>query len=238
MKRILTFIIIAHLGFGSCFAQYFTIGAGINYGGPLPTEVVDSTSGKPLPGLTAGASYWVKINERFSFAPGLYFSYRGLDYSQSFTRDTLFTVDINGNSGEVPSFYTAYVEGSMRLYYLDIPLLVSVRIKKFQMMVGPYFSLLVGGRDSGNVRVVIGSGGFFDDYTDVFNNYAVIRDLEHGIMLGSVIPIYKKLGLEFRASRSFITLYNLDKMGDHGQGSMKSYNTYIYFGLNYKLSGD
>ncbi len=191
-----------------------------------------------MPGLTAGASYRVRISERLSVAPGLYLSHRGLDYSQSFTRDTLFTVHINGNSGEVPSFYTAYVEGSMRLYYLEIPLLLSVRIKKFQMLAGPYFSFLLGGRDSGNVRVVIGSGGFFDDYTDVYNNYSVIRNLEHGIMLGSVLPLYKNLGLEFRASRSFITLYNLDKISDHGQGSMKSYNTYIYLGLNYQLGGD
>jgi hypothetical protein len=236
--KLLSFLIFLLCGLGSGFAQNIGIGGGINYGGPIPTETIDSTSGKPLIGFTAGISYSIPLSERFSFQPQLYYSYRGMDYSQSYTRDTLFTVIINGNSGEVPSFYTAYIDGSMRLHYIDIPLLVTYRILKFQLMFGPYISVLLGGRDSGDVRVVIGSGGFFDDYTEAYSNYAVIRKLEQGFMVGSTAPIYKNLSIEIKASRSFTTLYNLDKIVDRGQGSVKMYNTYVQLGLVYTLTRD
>ena len=238
MIKLLPLIIILLCEMGSGFAQTIGIGAGVNYGGAIPTEALDSTSGKPLIGFTAGVSYSIPLSERFSFLPQLNYSYRGLDYSQSFTRDTLFTVVINGNSGEVPSFYTAYIDGSMRLHYIDIPLLITYRILKLELMFGPYISVLLGGRDSGNVRVVIGSGGFFDDYTEGYSNYGVIRKLEQGIMAGSKAPIYKNLSIEIKASRSFTTLYNLDKIVDKGQGTVKMYNTYVQLGLIYTLKSD
>lgn len=237
-KKLLLLVIVLLCELGNGFTQNFSIGVGLNYGGALPTEVIDSTSGKPIVGLIMGGSYSIPLSERFSFLPGLYYSFRGLEYSQSFTRDTLFTVDINGTTGQVPSFYTAYIEGAMRLHYIDIPLLITYRILKFQMMFGPYFSVLLAGKDAGNVRVVIGSGGFFDDYTDVFSNFSALRKVEQGLMIGSNIPIYKNFSFEFRVSRSFFTLYHPDKLPDNGQGSVKMYNTFMHMGLVYKLISD
>lgn len=207
----------------------------MNYGGPLPTEVVDSTSGKPIAGLMAGVSYSIPLNPRFSFSPALYYSFRGIKYSQSFTRDTLFTVVINDISGQVPSFYTAYVNGAMRLHYIDIPLLVTYRLWKYQMIFGPYFSVLMAGKDGGKVRVVIGRGGFFDDYTDNFNNFNAIRKIEQGIMIGSNMPVYKNIAFEIRASRSFFTLYRPDKIPDRGQGNIKMFNTFVHIGVLYRI---
>lgn len=238
MKKLILLFIVFLFNLGNSFAQDINIGAGISYGGPIPTEVVDSTSGKPLVGAIAGLSFSFRINERFSFMPGLYYSFHGLDYSQSFTRDTLITVVFNGISGEVPSFYTAYVNGKMRLHYIDIPLLIGYRIWKFQLMFGPYISVLLAGKDAGNVRVVIGSGGVLDDYNEEINNYPAIRKMEQGLMLGSNVPIYKKLSIEMTVSRSFFTLYNLDKLEDNGQGTVKMYNTYFQMGLVYKLKSD
>jgi len=238
LKKLILLFIVFLFNLGNSFAQDINIGAGISYGGPIPTEVVDSTSGKPLLGAIAGLSFSFRINERFSFMPGLYYSFHGLDYSQSFTRDTLITVVFNGISGEVPSFYTAYVNGKMRLHYIDIPLLIGYRIWKFQLMFGPYISVLLAGKDAGNVRVVIGSGGVLDDYNEEINNYPAIRKMEQGLMLGSNVPIYKKLSIEMTVSRSFFTLYNLDKLEDNGQGTVKMYNTYFQMGLVYKLKSD
>jgi hypothetical protein len=238
LKKLILLLIVFLFNLGNGFAQDINICAGINYGGPIPTEVVDSTSGKPLVGAIAGLSFSFRINERFSFMPGLYYSFHGLDYSQSFTRDTLITVVFNGISGEVPSFYTAYAKGKMRLHYIDIPLLIGYRIWKFQLMFGPYISVLLAGKDAGNVRVVIGSGGVLDDYNEEFNNYPAIRKMEQGLMLGSNVPIYNNLSIEMNVSRSFFTLYNLDKLEDNGQGIVKMYNTYFQLGLVYKLKTD
>ena len=178
------------------------------------------------------------INKRLTFTPGLYYTFRGLDYSQSFTRDTLYTVEINGITGQVPSFYTAYVDGKMRLHYIDIPLLFGYRVWKFQIMFGPYVSVLMAGRDAGDVRVVIGSGGFYDDYHEDFSNYHALRNIEQGFILGSITPLYKNLSLEMKLSRSLFTLYNLNKLEDMGQGLVKMYNTYMQLGLLYTFNNN
>lgn len=219
----------------NAFTQKLSIGAGINYGGPLPTEKVESASGKIIPGLTAGLSFSIPLSTHFSFSPALYYSFHGLDYSQSITKDTLITIDINNISGQVPSFYTAYVNGAMRLHYIDIPLLITYRIKKLQFMFGPYFSVLISGKDAGRVRVVIGKGGFFDDYIEDFNNFKAIRRVESGIMLGSDMVVYKKLSIEMKVSRSFFSLYRPGALPDRGQGGGKMFNTYFSMGMAYKI---
>ncbi len=235
MIRSLILIFFLLCTVGNTFAQEINLGAGISFGGPIPTEIPDSTSGQPLIGTVFNASFSFPINERLSFIPGVYYTFRGMDYSQSFTRDTMYTVVINGNSGEVPSFYTAYVNGKMRLHYIDIPLLMAYRVWNFQIMFGPYISVLLAGRDAGVVRVVIGSGGFLEDYHEDFSNYHALRKMEQGLMLGSLTPLFKNLSLEMRVLRSFFTLYNLDKLTDNGQGLIKMYNTYFQLGLVYTI---
>lgn len=238
LKKLLILIIFIGGALQVSISQNFNIGVGLSYGGPLPTQVKDSTSGKVLPGLTAGMSYSIALNERFSFYPSLYYSFHGIEYQQSYTTDTLITVVFDETTAEVPSFYTAYVDGAMRLHYLDINFLFLYRIRKFQLIFGPYFSVLFAGRDKGNVRVVIGHGGFFDDVYETFNNYKAIRKLEPGIMIGSRMPVYKKIHLETRLSRSFLTLYNPGKLPDRGQGSVKMFNTFLYIALVYKFKWD
>lgn len=218
------------------FSQKISIGAGINYGGPLPTEKVDSASGKIIPGLTAGMSVSIPLSTHLSFSPALYYSYHGLDYSQNITKDTLVTINLNNINGQVPSFYTAYVNGAMRLHYIDIPLLLTYRIKKFHFMFGPYCSVLIAGKDAGRVRVVIGKGGFFDDYIEDFDNYKAIRRVEYGAMIGSNMPLYKNLSIETKVSRSFLSLYRPGALPDRGQGGGKMFSTYFYMGLIYRIN--
>ena len=238
MIRTILILVILLLTIESGIAQSFSVGAGINYGGALPTEKVDSTSGKPLIGLNTGIAYTIPLSKRFSFTPALYYSFRGLDYGQNFTRDTLFAININGVSAEVPSYYTAFVNGSMRLHYINMPLLFSYRIFKFNITFGPYLSVLVSGKDAGDVRVVIGEGGILDDYMESFDNFSVIRKLEQGFIIGSQTPIYKNLNLEMKVSRSLFTLYHPDRVIDNGQGIVKMYNTYMEIGLVYQFKSE
>jgi hypothetical protein len=238
LKKLYSLLLVFFYALVACSAQSISFGAGLNYGGPLPTEFKDSTSGKPIAGLMAGMSFSIPLSKNFSFSPALYYSFRGVEYSQSFTRDTLVTVVFNGTSGQVPSFYTAYVSGAMRLSYIDIPLLITYRFRKYQIMFGPYFSVLVAGKDAGKVRIVIGTGGFFDDYTETFNNFKAIRKVEQGLMIGSNISIYKNLSIETRVSRSFFSLYSPGKLPDRGQGSGKMFNTFVHVGVVYKLKNE
>lgn len=235
MKKPLILLYLVLASFNAGITQNVSIGLGMNYGGPLPTETIDSSDGKPLVGLMAGAAISIPINDRLSFYPSIYYSFRGIEYSQSFTTDTLIEVEINETTAVVPSFYTAHVNGAMRLHYFDINLLLMYRIKKFKLMFGPYFSLLFTGKDAGNVRVVIGHGGFFDDFEDEYNNFSAIRKVEPGLMIGSIMPIYKKLNLETRFSRSLLTLYMPGKLPDRGQGSIRMFNTFFHMALVYNL---
>lgn len=235
MKKILLVKFIFFCWLGAAFPQNISIGVGFNYGGPLPTEFKDSTSGKPIVGLMAGLSYSIPLSKRYSFTMALYYTFRGVEYSQSFTRDTMFTVVFNEISGQVPSFYTAYVSGAMRLHYIDIPLLITYRIKNFEFIFGPYFSVLVAGKDAGRVRVMIGTGGIFDDYIDDYNNFNAIRKVEQGLMIGSIMPIYKNFSIETKVSRSFFSLYSPGELPDRGQGGGKMFNTFVHMGLVYKL---
>jgi hypothetical protein len=234
-KLLLLIFIFLFCCFRSGYAQNINLGIGLNYGGPLPTEFVDSASGSPILGLMAGMSYSIPLSKRFSFSMGLYYSFRGVEYSQSFTRDTLFTVVFNGVSGQVPSYYTAHVNGSMHLHYIDIPLLLNYRIGKFQLIFGPYFSVLVAGKDAGNLRVVIGTGLLIDDYKDEYDNFKAIRKVEQGFMIGSIMPFYKNLSIETKVSRSFFSLYSPGELPDRGQGGGKMFNTFMHLGLVYKL---
>jgi hypothetical protein len=238
LKKLLPLFIVFILGSGFVSAQEINVGAGISIGGPIPTEPIDSTSGNALIGTIAGISFSFPLSERFSFIPMLQYSFRGLDYGQIYTRDTMITIDINGSGGQVPSYYTAYIEGKMRLHYIEIPLLLGYRFWKIQMLLGPYASILLAGYDTGNVKVVIGSGGVFDDHYEEFDNYPALRKAELGIMLGTNAPIYKNLGIEIKVTRSFCTLYNLDKLPNSGEQIVPMYNTYVQMGLIYRLKGD
>lgn len=235
MKKLILAIFIVFFLPGTDYAQNIGIVVGFNYGGPLPTKIMDSTSGKPIPGLMAGVAYSIPISEYFSFSPALYYSFRGTEYSQSFTRDTTVAIVINNVSGKVPSFYTAYVNGAIRLHYLDIPLLFSFSIKKTRLLLGPYFSAKIAGNDAGNVRVVIGKGGFFDDYNETYNNFKIIRKVEQGLMFGGNSPIYKNLCFEIRVSRSFFSLYQPNKLPDKGQDNVGMFNTFVHVGLVYNI---
>lgn len=218
----------------SGFTQETAIIGGFNIGGPIPEKISDSSSGKPIPGIHVGFSYTYKFSDRFWLTPEIYYAYKGVDYGQSFTRDTLVPITLFGVPAEVPSFYTVNVNGSIRLHSIDIPLLFSYRIGKFKFCLGPYFSFVFGGKDTGNVRVVVGEGGFFDDYTETYNNIKNIRVFESGIIAGFNVPIYKRFFTELKVTRSFTGLYKSDAP-NRGNGSNKMFNTYLFLSLGYSF---
>jgi subtilisin family serine protease len=215
------------------FSQRIDLLSGINYGGPLPAHSTDSTSGHPIPGLHSGLSFEIKISEKFSIQPEIYYSFKGVDYSQSYTKDTTVEIVINGVTGTVPSFYSAFVNGSMRLHNIDLPLLVKYKFRKTGLLAGVYCASLIKGKDVGDVRVVIGEGGFYDDYTEIYNNIKLIRKFDFGIVLGTCFPLYKKLSFEIKASRSMLSLYKPGSLENRGNGSIKLYNTFGHFSFLY-----
>jgi len=234
LKQLLVFILIFSVAKYSQ-GQDIEIMAGLNYGGPLPTYAMDSTSGSPVPGFLGGISFQIKISGKLSFRPEICYSFRGVDYSQQYKKDTLVSIVINNVSGKVPSFYTANIDGGMRLHYIDVPLLLAFKIKKTTLLFGPYLSFLIAAKDEGSVRVVIGEGGFYDDYIENYENSSIIRKLEQGFILGIHSPVYKRISIETKFSRSFFSLYKPGSLPDNGKGENKLYNTFLHFSVCYSL---
>ncbi|MFZ4401223.1 MAG: outer membrane beta-barrel protein [Bacteroidales bacterium] len=209
--------------------------AGINYGGPIPTNSIPNSSGKPIIGINSGLGYTFKISGKLAIISELFLSTKGTEYSQTYTRDTLVKINIMGVQGEVPSYYTAYVNGKMKFYYLDFALLMAYKTKFTSFLIGPYISGIISGKDVGSVRIMIGDGGFYDDFYQDFDNYSFIHKIDAGFIAGSLIPIYKKLSLTFKLSRSFISIYKDGFFISKGNSDNKLFNTYIYLSIAYKL---
>ena len=235
MKKLIFLFTVAILLSGSNAAQDINVGASLSYGGPIPSEKPENAYGNPLLGVSTGASLSFPIGGRFSISTGLHYSFHGLDYGQSITRDTLIAVEINDVVHEVPSYYTSHVTGKLRLHYIDFSFLMGYRIWKLQFLVGPYLSFLLSGKDEGDVRIVIGSGEVFEDEYEQFDKSHDLRKMEYGIMFAANTPIYKNLGVEMKFSRSFITLHNYENNESSGQGNIDLYSTYLQVGLIYKL---
>lgn len=210
--------------------------AGMNYGGPLPQKSMEGASGTPIIGLNAGSGYTIKLSEKFSIIPELYFSFKGVEYSSSYTRDTMVQITIMGVPGEVPSYYTAYVNGKMNFHYLDLPVMVGYRAKKTQILFGPYVSQIIAGKDEGSVRVMIGDGGFYDDYYDDFNNNSFVNKTDYGIILGSTVPLYNHLMFELKVSRSLRPIYKKGFFSSNGNPENKLFNTFLHLSLAYKFA--
>lgn len=210
--------------------------AGLNYGGPIPQQLMEDAGGKPIPGLNAGLGYEININQKFSIIPEMYVSFKGADYNSTYTRDTLVKITIMGVPGEVPSYYTAYVKGKMNFYYLDMPVMLAYKAKKTQIIAGPYISQIIAGKDAGQVRVMIGDGGFYDDYYEDFNNNSSIHKTDFGFIIGTSRSFFKHLLLELKLSRSIVPVYKKGFFAKTGNAENKLFNTYFHLSLGYNFS--
>ncbi|HBS86389.1 MAG: hypothetical protein A2W91_19435 [Bacteroidetes bacterium GWF2_38_335] len=209
--------------------------SGLNYGGPLPVEKNDSASGHPIPGIHSGFSVTFNLADKWDITTELYYSFRGVDYSQSYTKDTLVEITIMGVPGTVPSYYSAYIEGAMRLNYLDFPVMVSYRKGKMKFIGGLKTSWLFSGKDHGNVRVVVGDGGFYDDFIQAYNNFNIIRKIDFAAVAGFESELVRNISLELKVTRSFLQLYKPGSMDGKGVGDNRLYNTFLHLSLKFLL---
>jgi hypothetical protein len=210
--------------------------AGMNYGGPIPEKSVEGSSGIPIPGINTGSGFELKLSEKFSLNPELYLSFKGVEYSSSYTKDTMVQITIMGVPGVVPSYYTAFVTGKMNFHYLEMPIFLSFHTKRSEIMFGPFVSQRISGKDDGSVRVMIGDGGFYDDYILDFNNNASIHKTDFGFMFGSITPLFSGIFFELRVSRSIRSVYKKGFFKSNGNEENRLFNTYLHLSLGYRFS--
>lgn len=213
-----------------CQQDYFSVYSGICYGGPIPTKIINNSSGKALSGLTFGFSFNYKTGNKITLKTDLQYTNKRVSYNTYFRKDTLIPQQINNSTYYLNSFYNAYVNGEMNLHYIENHYSVTYQIfKKTQLYSGLYLSLLCGGYDKGQVQVVIGEGGFLGDYFEKFDNINNINKLDYGLNFGIKSYLYKNIYSEFKISRSIKTLYSKDIFSNRDFEKNYMYHTYAFF---------
>lgn len=204
----------------TCNEQY-NLFIGGQYGGPLPKEMNDSASGKPLFSPKIGSQFSFKTSQKTRLAFGFSISQKGAEYQQVTKRDTLVDVGF----GFVPTFYAANVVGEMKLWYVDFPIDFCYFISQKQAIgIGINPAFLISGHDKGEVAIHVGYGGFAD-FAQQFNNYSAIQKVDFGAHLMYRYQFYKHLFTSIEVYRSLRGLY---KNSDNNL-----YHTHVSINLGY-----
>ena len=237
IKSIILIIFLTLINSGFLYSQKinYSVLAGITFGGPIPINNNSNSSGSPKISPLVGLQTNIKFNNKIYLNVQLDYALKRVDYSSNYRKDTLIAQEINNVTVHVPSYYTAYVNGTIDLHYLELQLSPTYKIsEKISIMGGMYCSYLLGGFDKGKVQVVIGEGGFYGDYYESYNNINSITKLDMGLSLGMKSYWYKKLFSGFTITRSLRNLYADDLFSNRGLAVNKLYNTdvYVYLGID------
>ena len=212
--------------------------AGLLYGGPVPTEInADSSEGKPLVGPSAALWGSWQISEKWSLRAELGYAMKGANYEQIIRNDTNIVLELIPNVFDtLPSFYVAFVEGSMKLHYLELPVFLQFEsLPGLDVNLGLNPAVLLGGSDAGEARVQIGEGGLFEDTTTVFENLPEMQRFDLGLMAGATYQFGFGLQLEIRGYRSLRGLYRKGFLDEQGLKGVRMYHTHGYFGVGWRF---
>jgi len=241
----LTFLIIL---FATCIqsikaqtneALDFGARLGLLYGGPIPSTALnpDSSSGSPGLGPSFAVSAHYALSKKWHLTAELGYAYKGVEYGQLVRQDTMVTLELlPGIVDTVPSFYFADVNGSMKLHYLEIPLMVEFHPNDWMRIKAGFNSaLLLGGEDAGTAEIQIGDGGVFQDTTITYENIDGINRLDGGIVLGGGVELPSGWWIEVRGYRSLRNLYKPGYLASQGVREAQLYQTQGYLGVGYRF---
>lgn len=214
----------------------FTMGinGGMVVGGPIPTKSNPDLSGSLTIGPHVGVYADYRTSNLFSIESSLNFAIKGVTISGRIRRDTIVEVNIGGQSGYIPTFYTADITGKMSLQYLDLPVMLSYNLtKNSNVFIGGQASLLVGGEYATEANVVVGEGGFYDDVYEKSDMYDDISRYDLSICIGGAYRIFRSFTFKFYGTRSIIP-FNKPGTGDP-ETTGNLYNTYFITAIVYEF---
>ncbi len=219
------------LSYGAAMAQFaMGITAGVNYGGPIGKI---EGSGKPIPGLIGGAVFNYKLSPKWNLAAMLLYSSRSAEYQQTSTNDSTVYVTVGQNQVPVTTNYTSNINGTLRLHYIDVPLLASYYVTKCGTVdFGPLFSYIVAGSDKGTNDIVFVENGVFNQKVQ-YNNIGELNRFDYGATLGGTYHTKFGLNVALRASRSFRSVYRKGFFSSRGFTETGLYNTFVHLTLGY-----
>ncbi|MDJ0365665.1 porin family protein [Hymenobacter sp. H14-R3] len=138
-------------------------------------------------GFSAGFMADVPFNELVSFHPELLYAQKGARYSGT---DELSGIPVG-------------IDGTLRLHYLDLPLLARLKTGGFFVEAGPQLGYLLGVREEATATIA-GLGPFADSNTDL----AGYRRLDVGYVLGVGYQLPQGLEASLRYNGGLSDLQN------------------------------
>lgn len=214
----------------------YGIGGGLVYGGPLSNKKDTASEGKAHPGPYASAYFRLNFNKHLVLQSGLSYSRNSVDYKSSYSKDTTIVQNIGGSDIEFPTYYNAFVNGRMVFNYLHIPVYIIYRWKYAGIYAGVQASWLFSNNDTANVRIMIGEGGFYDDYIVTADRRNVYHRFEPGILAGAMVFLPAGFSIEIGISRSLLPVYKKAYQTDARGVTAKLYNTFGRMSLCWDIS--
>lgn len=237
MQKIIYFLIF-FLFTSAISAQKYSVHAGLNAFAPIPTAIDSNAKGSIYPYFYTGISAKYTFLPHFSAQIGLNYNRKSAGYEAPLPQaeTTVLVTLFGGQQQLVNASYRGDVKGRMNLHYLDIPLLLSYDVGRWNFQLGTYYSRPIAGQDTGTVHIIIGNPGVeFSRDTSTFNNFGDIRKNTFGLMAGINYEFPMGIVIETRIMRSFQALYTQDFMQKNPENNQALYMTGLQFGVAYRF---
>jgi hypothetical protein len=207
--------------------------SGISLSGDYAKNV---ESNKMSSGFNAGAAYWYIFNDQFGFYSSLCFETRGYDVKGNVTYIEYDWSNLTSTS------YSFSAESNVRMYYLQVPLMLSCKIiPELAVFAGPELGVFLGGKKEVSYEGLPASlqntftGG--SDFKDAKGN-PLVKPVDIGLSIGAGYVFREKFMLMGFYYWGLLNIDNIDYIGSGAlvspSGSMCNRNIRISLGYLFK----
>jgi hypothetical protein len=231
---ILKFTMLCLLSSVEAQKVFYGLTGGLTAGSPVG-KAAEGASGKPGKGSMLGIFIKYKLSERFKIQSELFYSFKGASFETPVSGDTVYQQVILGTTYNIPTSYTGRVKGVFGNEYFDLPVLLTYQLsKKLFILLGPQFSYLFKGKNTGKADMKIGQ--------DPNNPYTIITDepfdesdqinrWDYGIAGGLNYEANKRLNFNLKLTRGLRSIYKSSyTLAD---GAVR--NVYMQCSLDYRI---
>ncbi len=214
----------------------FGIKGGFNYGTPYGVADEGATGILGL-GPAVGLYFRAQLNMKWKVQAEFLYSRKSSTFKNPFKGDTIYEVKDEENPYKVHTHYDGWVEGEFDNVYLDIPVIfMYVLSERWMLTIGPQFSYLLKGKNTGTADFIIGDP---NNPFDTIPNYPIDQSSElnkwdYGIMVGSVYNISKRFYTSLSVTTGLISVYN----SSYAEVDRIYRNIYLQAALGFKVSKD
>ncbi len=246
MNKVLIFLTFLLLSFSvksqECNKSFFDgsktlVNIGLNIGGAIPTKLTKGSSALLLPGGYISINKDLYISRRIKFQPSLYAEFQLFGYGAIQSKDTVVQTEVAGIMANVPTYYTATVDGMVNMgrVGLEIPVIFSFQFfsRRTSLIAGVYSNYAFYKSDKVNINVQVGEGGLIPDVDTNYNNKNKINSYAAGFLLGTNIHLNDQFSIKLIAYRDITRFFKQNAILDENGQDIPFFYTNFRIGLSY-----